>query len=122
MVDAHKDRLLHRDVVVVEAELFLDHFQDAVFQRGPSVFVFNKDEMILCALNVHDVVRWLAARLVAFDTREFCKLVNLLLCYDDGILVVQAREIYVLLSVVVCVHLVEDLPCYVELNPLAYHL
>ena len=49
------------------------------------------------------------------------QLVNFLLGNHDGVLEVEAGEVHVLKGVVLVIHLIKNLPGYVELDSLLHH-
>ena len=121
MVDLHQNGSLDRQVVVRERQFFLNHFQNAVFERSPSELIFNQNQVVFCAFYVQNKRTSQGTLLVALDARKFRQLVYLLLGDDDGVFVVQAGQVNVLQGIVVGVYLVEYLPGHVEFNSLSDH-
>lgn len=106
-----------RYVEVVNAHFIPDHFQNAVFERSSSIVVFNSDQVILCALDVHHKV--LVLSLIPAVLRDVsCELKYFLLGDGDSIGMVKTTQLDVLVSVIVVINLIEDLPSDIELNSL----
>ena len=77
-----------RYVEVVNAHLIPDHFQNAVFERGPSIFVFNSDQVVLSALDIHHEI--LILPLIPAVLRDVSRELKYLLLGDgDSIGMVQ---------------------------------
>ena len=106
-----------RYVEVVNAHLIPDHFQNAVFERSSTVFVFHSDQVVLCALDVHHEVLVLSP--IPAVLRDISRKLKYFLLGDgDSISVVKTTQLDVLVSVIVVIDLIEDLPCDIELNSL----
>ena len=77
--------------------------------------------MVFGAFNIHNMRLWRAICLITLNTGKFGQLVNFLLGNDDGVLVVQAAEVDVLLCVVLGIDFIKNLPRHVKLDALPDH-
>lgn len=118
MIDLHQHRAQRRNIIMIKSELLLHHLEHAVLQWSPPVLILDQDEVVLRALDVEHVR---VLRDVGVRVGVLGQLVDLVLCYCDCVLVVEAGQVYVLQRLVLLVYFVEDLPGDIVFYSLAHH-